>query len=102
MDEESVRSYKISTLGGGISHLANGLENCNGMFKVSNMKYWDHKFDIRVMPHAIDGGLSTGFAKCVFVRCALTILKFRIHQCPNAKNIQGDDQELHFSRASDL
>ena len=86
----------------GLSHLANGLENCYGMFEISDMEDRNDKFDIRVMPHAIDGGLSTGFAKCVFVRCALTILKFRIHQCPNAKNIQGDDQELHFSRASDL
>lgn len=41
------------------------------------MKDRNHKFDIRVMPNAIDGGLSTGFAKCVFIRCALTILKLK-------------------------
>ena len=76
-DEKSVRSYNISTLRG-MSHLANGLENCYGVFKISNMEDGNDKFDIRVMPHAIDGGLSTGFAKCVFIRCALTILKFKI------------------------
>ena len=60
-----------------ISHLANGLENGYGMFKISNMEDRNDKFDIRVMPNAIDGGLSTGFAKCVFVRCALTTLKLK-------------------------
>jgi len=70
--EKSVRFYMTSTLES-ISHLANGLQNCYGVFKISNMKDRNDKFDIRVMTDAIDGGLSTGFAKCVFVRCALTI-----------------------------
>lgn len=76
----NVLSPTIPQHWGGISHLANGLQNGYGMFKVSNMEYRNHKFDIRVMPNAIDGGLSTGFAKCVFLCCALTISQVKIYQ----------------------
>lgn len=41
------------------------------MFKVSNVEYRHYKLDVRIVPHAIHGGLPTRFAECAFIRRAL-------------------------------
>jgi hypothetical protein len=53
--------------------LADCLEHSNGMFKITDMKYRDNKFDVCIMTNTIDRRLSTGFTESTLFCSSLEI-----------------------------
>ena len=56
---------------GKATDLADCLEHSNGMFEITDMKYRNNKFDVRVMANTVDRRLAASFTESTLFRSSL-------------------------------
>lgn len=88
------------TVGKG-TDLAYCLEHSNGMFKITDMKYRDDKFDVCIMTNTIDRRLSASFTESSLF-CSSLERKVKCIPIHTEDSLPDDDRALHFWQAGDL